>query len=160
MWTHSFWTWQDGRLRCMGRLKIGSQKTFIQNGHSGSLDAVVFQPAWLQIVKFNTTWCWDGQHLYNSGIPKQRFGMARFILIAYIASGHFIHTATKNPFLLRMITQAGRCGWTGEPRIHSKSSSLNNVFEEQIFAWFITCILYTVYCSWLKPSCPSINRDG
>eukprot|EP00913_Durusdinium_trenchii_P009883 g9276.t1 len=29
----------------------------------------------------------------------------RFILIAYIASGHFIHTATKNPFLLRMITQ-------------------------------------------------------
>lgn len=29
----------------------------------------------------------------------------RFVLIAYIASGHFIHTATKNPFLLRMITQ-------------------------------------------------------
>ena len=33
------------------------------------------------------------------------FQSARFILIAYIASGHFIHTATKNPFLLRMITQ-------------------------------------------------------
>ena len=34
--------------------------------------------------------------------------VTRFILIAYIASGHFIHTATKNPFLLRMITQACR----------------------------------------------------
>jgi len=29
----------------------------------------------------------------------------RFILIAYIASGHFIHTATRNPFLLRLISQ-------------------------------------------------------
>ena len=29
----------------------------------------------------------------------------RFILIAYIASGHFIHTATHNPFLLRFISQ-------------------------------------------------------
>ncbi|CAE7419581.1 unnamed protein product [Symbiodinium natans] len=29
----------------------------------------------------------------------------RFILIAYIASGHFIHTATQNPFLLRFISQ-------------------------------------------------------
>ncbi|CAE7880647.1 unnamed protein product, partial [Symbiodinium microadriaticum] len=28
-----------------------------------------------------------------------------FILIAYIASGHFIHTATRNPFLLRLISQ-------------------------------------------------------
>jgi len=29
----------------------------------------------------------------------------RFLLIAYIASGHFIHTATSNKFLLRLITQ-------------------------------------------------------
>ncbi|CAJ1333506.1 unnamed protein product, partial [Effrenium voratum] len=42
------------------------------------------------------------------GAKRPRIGALdslRFVLIAYIASGHFIHTATKNPFLLRMITQ-------------------------------------------------------
>ena len=148
MWTHSFWTWQDGRLRWMGRLKIGSQKTFIQNGHSGSLDAVLFQPACVTAdckVQDHVVLRWPALTVYNSGISKQRCGTARFILIAYIASGHFIHTATKNPFLLRMITQAGwRCGCTGEPRIHSKSFwslSLRNRSSRGLSRAY--CILYT-----------------
>jgi len=43
-----------------------------------------------------------------AGAKKPRIGALdslRFILIAYIASGHFIHTATSNKFLLRLITQ-------------------------------------------------------
>ena len=88
---------------------------------------------------------WPALTVYNSGISKQRCGTARFILIAYIASGHFIHTATKNPFLLRMITQAGwRCGCTGEPRIHSKSFwslSLRNRSSRGLSRAY--CILYT-----------------
>jgi len=42
------------------------------------------------------------------GAKKPRIGALdslRFILIAYIASGHFIHTATSNKFLLKLITQ-------------------------------------------------------
>lgn len=42
--------------------------------------------------------------------PKKKpridaFDSLRFFLIAYIASGHFIHTATKNPFVLSLISQ-------------------------------------------------------
>jgi peptidoglycan/LPS O-acetylase OafA/YrhL len=33
------------------------------------------------------------------------FDSLRFFLIAYIASGHFIHTATKNPIVLSLISQ-------------------------------------------------------
>jgi hypothetical protein len=42
--------------------------------------------------------------------PKKKpridaFDSLRFFLIAYIASGHFIHTATRNPIVLSLISQ-------------------------------------------------------
>ena len=132
-------TWVDSQF--LGRLKIESQKTFIPKwslwlfGWAFKISALRQSALLLQIPKVqdDVVLRWP-RFLDYSGLAKSS-GMARFILIAYIASGHFIHTATKNPFLLRMITQDGRrpdCGliWRAKktpPKIHDKNLRFHNV---------------------------------
>ena len=108
----------------------------------------------------------------------QSLQSARFVLIAYIASGHFIHTATKNPFLLRMITQdlwgmvasilrrvagwlAGGC-WDDFASYDWDHSTENSLRLEAPVRWWGN-IIFCAHCLsdiFLTPILLELNRDG
>lgn len=70
--------------------------------------AVYYGMAWSQAQAFRVEEESTGETKIDAPAKKPRIAALdslRFVLIAYIASGHFIFTATSNKFLLKLITQ-------------------------------------------------------
>eukprot|EP00930_Biecheleria_cincta_P083040 TRINITY_DN72686_c0_g1_i1.p1 TRINITY_DN72686_c0_g1~~TRINITY_DN72686_c0_g1_i1.p1 ORF type:complete len:544 (-),score=91.57 TRINITY_DN72686_c0_g1_i1:184-1737(-) len=70
--------------------------------------AVYYGMAWSQAQALKAEEDSAGETKLEAPVKKPRIAALdslRFVLIAYIASGHFIFTATSNKFLLRLITQ-------------------------------------------------------